>query len=312
MKLILNCVLLAIVTSPLLAGAQDQTSEFASLSALSRNAQPSQLIQAANSLLANRNLDPSSQGIVLTYLGHGYQQAGDFQKAAASYEKALANINCDGLHAAEYATILTTLATLYAETGQTDIAKHVLRRSVRLFEKQNNRAGTTMIWNDLATIAADEHQNREAHKYIARAMAESQLGSDVPADEIAALTSTEARIAELDGDPKTAITYYQRSLALCNQSCQSQQIAWLHILLGGAYLEAGDIADALAAAMRGLSLVEASFGRQSPRFFSAELICSKVLDASGAHTDAARLRTEAEAGQNNHTAHDEITVAALR
>jgi tetratricopeptide (TPR) repeat protein len=320
MRRILLCVLFGIISSASRIAAQDQSSGLARLSELSRHGQLPQLIQAANSLLASANLPPADQGIVLTYLGHAYQQSGDFARATAYYEKALAIINRDGRHPAEYATALGTLATLYAEMGQTDTAKHILLRSVRLFEKQDDHAHAAMIWNDLATIAADDRSSRDAHKSMARSIAESQLAANITPDQLAALTATQARIAELDGDPRTAVSDYQRSLALWKQSHEDRhpQTAWLYVLLGGAYLQAGDIVSAHENTSRGLTLLEASAGRQNPRFFAAQLAYSRVLDASGAHDQASNLRKQAESKLNlntdadRHRALEQISISALR
>jgi len=318
MRRMLSCVLLGFMTSALPLSAQDQTAALISLSDLSRRNQLPQLIRSANTLLADANLTPANQGIVLTYLGHAYQESGDFTRATSYYEKALALLDRDGQHPTEYATTLGALATLYAELGQTDTAKHVLLRSVRLFEKDGDHAQIAMVWNDLATMAADAHSRREAHKCIARSLAESQIAINITPDETAALTATEASIAELDGDPHTAISKYQHSLALWKQSHEDQhpQTGWLYILLGGAYLQAGDLPDARATTSRGLSLLEATSGRQSPRFFAAELAYSKVLEASGAHDEALKLRADAQAGlhtdPSRQQAQGEISVSALR
>jgi hypothetical protein len=174
-----------------------------------------------------------------------------------------------------------------------------------------------MIWNDLATIAAGENSRHEAHKWMSRSIAESHLAGNVTSDELAALTTTQARIAELDGDPNTAIADYQHSLALWKQSHEDQhpQTGWLYVLLGGAYLQAGDIADARATTSRGLTLLRAGSDK-SPRLFAAELAYSKVLDASGAHDQAAVLRKEAEAaldtGSDKQRAQSQISISALR
>jgi tetratricopeptide (TPR) repeat protein len=318
MRRLLSCVLLGIMAAALRISAQDQSTALTNLSELSRRGQLPQLIQSANSLLVAEKLTPSDQGIVLMYLGHAYQQGGDFTKATAYYEKALAIIDRDGQHPSEYATTLGTLATLYAEMGETDTAKHVLLRSVHLFEKDGDHAQIAMVWNDLATIAADEHSPREAHKCIARSIAESHVASNITPEETAALTATQASIAELDGDPRTAIADYQRSLALWKQSHEDQhpQTGWLYVLLGGAYLQAGDLSNARATTNRGLSLLEASSGRQSPRFFAAELAYSKVLEASGAHNEASRFRADALVGLHTSPGRQQsqsaISISALR
>lgn len=309
-------VLLAVITLPALASAQDQNG-LATLSELSRHGQLPQLIQAADSLLASERLTATDQGIALTYLGHAYQQEGQFSVATACYERALAVMNRDGLHAAEYATTLGTLATLYAEMGQTETARHVLLRSARLFEEQGDYAKSAIVWGDLATMAADGDSRREAHKDMARSIAESELAKNATQDQLAALAATEARIAELDGDARSAVSEYQRSLTLWKQTHGEQhpQTGWLYVLLGGAYLQAGEFAAACEMTKQGLSVVEASSGRQSPRFFAAELAYSRALEASGARDDARALRKDAETGLNTsgrQTARDEVSVFALR
>ena len=319
MRRILICVLIGIMTSAPLASAQDQNTGIDYLSELSRRDLLPQLIQSANSLLANAKLTPAGQGIVLTYLGHAYQKTGDFHTATEYYEKALATLERDGLHPAEYATTLAALATLYAESGQIDTAKHLLLRSVHLLEKDgDHHERTAMIWNDLATIAADEHSSREAHKYMARSIAESQLATNVLADETVALLTTQARIAQIDGDPGTAIAEYQHALALWKQSHDDKypETAWLYVLLGGACLQAGDTASARQMTSRGLNLLEATSGRQNTLYLAAELAYSKVLDASGSHDEASKYRKEAQAGLHanpgRQQAQSEISISALR
>jgi tetratricopeptide (TPR) repeat protein len=309
-------VLIGIMTSASLASAQDQKTGLTYLSELSRHNQLPELIQAANALLADPKLTPPEQGIALTYIGHAYQRTGDFHQATTYYEKALAIVNRDNLHPIEYATVLATLGTIYAETDQLDIAKRILHRATDMFEKQNDHLKSSMMWNNLATIASDEHSSREAHKCMARAIAESQLANNITIDEHAALTMTEARIAELDGDPRTAISDYQHALALWKESHNDQQpeTAWLYVLLGGAYLSAGDLPTARQMTSQGLHLLEEGSGRQSPRYLNAELAYAKVLDASGDHNEASKYRKEAQTSMDATTrrAQSEISVSALR
>jgi tetratricopeptide (TPR) repeat protein len=319
MRRILICVLFAILAAAPLANAQDQNSWIDHLAELSRQNQLPQLIQAANSLLANHKLTPAEQGIAMTYLGHAYQKGGDFHAATGYYEKALALLERDGQHPSEYATTLAAMATLYADTGQTDTAKHILLRSVHLLEKDGDHHDrTAMIWNNLATLAADGRSTREAHKFMARSIAESERATNICPDETSTLLITQARIAELDRDPHAAIADFQHALALWTQSHDDQHpdTAWLYVLLGGAYLQAGDIASARQFTSRGLTLLGTSSGRQSSLYFLAELAYSRVLDASGSHEEASTLRKEAQAALNTGTdrqrANSEISVAALR
>ena len=321
MRRILFCVLLAVTTSaPLTAQAptQDPRTALASIADLSRRGQLPQVIDAANALFASPALSPADRAMALVYLAYAYQQRGEFTKATTNYEKALAIVDRDGQHSSDYAATLATLATVYAQIGQTETAKHVLLRAVHMFESENDHAGAAMIWSDLATIAADEHSRGEAHKDIARCLAEAQLAGNMSPGELAAISTSEGRIAELDGDAHTAISDYQRSLDLWKQTNKDQQQreAWLNVLLGEAYLHAGDLTNARESTSRGLAMLEAASGRHTVRYLAAELIYSKVLDASGAHDEASTLRKAAQAGMNTDTdrqrAQSQISVSALR
>ncbi len=316
MRRILVCVLVILICAAPMSATDDNSAVFP-LSELSRHNEIPQLIQTANSLLAKANLQPIEQGIVLTYLGHAYQQRGDFHRATAYYEQALAIIDRDGRHPFEYATTLSSLGTLYAETGQVDTAKHLLHRSVHLFEKAGaHHAEIAIVWNDLATIAADQHARHEAHKRIAHAIAESQLSDKLTPDDLSSIAATQASIAELDGDRRSAVSGYQRSLNLSKLSHDDEhpETAWLYVLLGEAYLQTGNIAEARENTSRGLKLLEESAGRQSSRFLGAELAYAKVLDASGAREEASTLRKEAEANLKKEAqrAQGEVSLSGLR
>lgn len=314
MKRLLGCVLLVISTTSLIA--QDQNSALARLSDLGHSGQIPQLIQAADSLLASGNLSPVVQGIVLTWLADAYQETGDFQQATASYEKALAIINRDGRHAKEYGIALSAFAVMYAESGDADAAKHVLLRSVRLLQKQGAHLELASTWNNLAALAAEAHSRRNARNYMEHALAEAQLAPNLSPDAIADLTTTQARIAELDHDPTTAIQDYQRALDLWKQSHGDQNVraAWLDVLMGRAYLQAGDLPNAREMTLRGLQILQTNPGPLSPRFLQAELDYSKILQASGASGEASTLRKQAEAALTtaSHRTAGEISISALR
>jgi tetratricopeptide (TPR) repeat protein len=316
MRRVLICALLILICPAACISAVDNNSVVFPLSELSRHNEIPQLIQTANALLANANLSPIEQGIVLTYLGHAYQQRGDFHSATAYYEKALKIIDRDGQHPFEYATTLSTLGALYAETGQIDAAKHILHQSVHLFEKAGGHHDEiAIIWNDLATIAADQHSSHEAHKCMAHAIAESQLSNKLTSDDLSSIAATQASIATLDGDRRSAISGYQRSLTLSKLSHEDEhpETAWLYVLLGEAYLQTGNIAEARENTSRGLNLLDASTSHQSSRFLGAELAYAKVLDASGARDEASTLRKEAEADlkRKAQRAQGEVSLSGL-
>ena len=317
MRRILCCALFAIALSAPILLAEDLTPAIASLADLSHRGQITQVIDTANSLLAANKLAPADQAMALVYLGYAYQELGNFTNATASYEKGLAILEKDVLHQADYAGILALLATVYAQTGQVETAKHMMLRSVHLFGNESNHTEAAMVWTDLATIAADQHSRSDAHKYIARSIAESQFAGNLSPVQLAALATTQGRIADMDGDPHTAIHDYQHAIDLRNQAHQDPDgTAWLNVLIGAAYLQAGDIASARESTSRGLSQLEATSGRQTVRYHLAEINYAKILDASGAHEEASTLRKQAQSALNTATdlqrSRSQISISALR
>src|SRR5215469_6897661 len=301
MRRILLCVFLGIMTSASLVSAQTLSSAINHLSVLSRQNQIPELIQAANSLLATEKLTPLEQSLVLTFLGHGYKESGDVRQATAEYEKALAILEHDGHHPVEYATTLGALAILYGDIGQGDTAKRLLLRALDLLEKDGHEhAAMAWFWNNLATIAADEQSKRDAHKYMSRTLAELHLVPDPSPDETQAITTTQAKIAQIDNDPRAAVAGYQKALSLSKQihGEQHPETGMLYVLLGDAYLQAGDVASARQVTTLGLNLLEASCGRQSRRYLAAEMVYCRRRGASGARNEASALCKEAEAGQS--------------
>lgn len=316
MRRILSCVFLGILSAAPLASAQIRNAAINHLADLSRQNQIPELIQASNALLSE-NLTPIEQSIVLTFLGHAYKETGDVHQSTENYEKALAILERDGSHPAEYATTLAAMAALYADIGQLDTAKRLLLRCVQMLEKDgHDPAEITWIWNDLATIAADELSKRDAHKYMAHVQDELRLVPNPGQVLTQAITTTQAKIAQLDGDSRAAVAGYQNALSLAKQihGEQHPETAMLYVLLGDACLQAGDVALARQMTSRGLNLLEATAGRQSRRYLAAEFVYSKVLEASGSHNEGSTLRKEVLAGLKAGVARNqgEISISALR
>lgn len=68
------------------------------------------------------------------------------------------------------------------------------------------------------------------------------------------------------------------------------------MLLGKSYAQAGQSAVAMEEMRKGLRILEQSTGTNNVKYLAAEIAYSEVLDRSGAHTEAARLKDSAEQG----------------
>jgi predicted DNA-binding protein len=73
------------------------------------------------------------------------------------------------------------------------------------------------------------------------------------------------------------------------------KIGWGYMFLGRAYADAGRIDEAKDEMKDGLSILSHILGRTSPYYLEAEIAYSRLLDETGAHDAAARLRTADQA-----------------
>src|ERR1700722_10893935 len=233
-----------------LLNAQHNDKELERLSQLSGQGQFRELIDTAKPLLnspnSNTALNPLEQGKAWTYVGYAYEEEGDFTNAVPSYEKALEIMGRNGEDTKNYATTLSTFSSLYLQMGQPETAKRMLLRSLRIYEGNHDHAGMAMTWSNLGMIAVSRNLKHEAHKCVERAIHESELTHDLEDDYFSSLSSTQARLFELDGNPAAAVSAYEHSLALWEHAHGEQhpEVGWLNILLGKACLEAGNISKA--------------------------------------------------------------------
>jgi hypothetical protein len=267
------------------------------LSQLSQEGRFQELVETAKPLLAGYSLSPVEQGKAWTYLGHAYQQEGDLKDAVPAYEKALEIMSRNGEDRPEYATTLSAFSSLYLDMNQPDVAKHILQRTLRLYEKQHNHAGMAMIWSNLGTIAVGRSAKGEAHKCVERAQHEVELAGDLGEDYYASFSSMQARLSELDGDASAAIPEYQHAISLWEHAHgpQHPEVGWLNVLLGRAYLEAGDIAQANEKTRKGWDMIAATLGSDNAKFMLAEIAYANVLEALNEHSRASAMRSEANA-----------------
>jgi hypothetical protein len=66
------------------------------------------------------------------------------------------------------------------------------------------------------------------------------------------------------------------------------------MLLGRAHADVGDVTAGLAEMKRGRAILGRTLDSQNPMYLTAEIAYSHVLDATGAHVEAAQIKTTAE------------------
>jgi tetratricopeptide (TPR) repeat protein len=122
------------------------------------------------------------------------------------------------------------------------------------------------------------------------------LADDLDGDDRVAIASLQGWKAKFDGDVTMSVASYQRALDLSRRlhGEEHPSTGWSYLLLGEAHAEAGQLTNALGEMRQGVAILDHTLSRQNPHYLVAELAYSRILDATGSHTEAARIKATAE------------------
>ncbi|HTW59659.1 MAG TPA: tetratricopeptide repeat protein [Terriglobales bacterium] len=279
-------------------------------------------IAVAKQVTDSNQLTGAALGRAYVVLGAAYKYDGKFIEAQEAFEQSLRLLEHDREHQDNYAAALSNYAGLYSDFGQIEIAKPMWQKALRLREQIGDHTGAMLSLVDLAGAALAQKRVREARDYLKRASDEMKLASsvtgDLTDDDRRVLFETQGWLALSEGKTQAGVAAYQRALELCTRARGEGHwlTGWDTMLLGKAYLQAGNYSQALTDMRDGLDIIGAAIGRKNQNYFFAELAYSQALDRSGAHLEAARLRQTAEQARkdfyNSQCAGCTISTAGFR
>ena len=254
------------------------------------------VIEEIPQLISSNRLDNGELGRALVLLGFAYQELGEFMQARRAYERALPLLLDHKAPSAEYAAALESLADLYQNMGNVTVAIGMDRKALALYERTQLHGAVARSCANLAGLELSEGHRKDGSKYLTRAVEEAKSAKDLDEDFFAAVSSTQAWLARLDGDTAAEVTGYQRAVDLWAQKHGDEHMltGWGYMLLGGAQLQDGRNSVALDDMRRGLGILSRTVGSASPKYIVGELAYSRALDGTGSHEEAARLKHEAE------------------
>lgn len=235
-------------------------------------------------------------GKAWTLLGVAYKEQGQFQQAQHAYEQGLHIFERDEQHTADYASTLEYFAALYRAMRQEQNAIKLGLKAAAIDTQLCDYTGLTRIYTDIAGAAIQQHDKKTAKAYLQKAITESKLADGLTDDDWAALDSTEALFASTNGKAQEAVTKYGQALGLWKSlhGEHHQFTGWGYVLLGQALAANGQSQDGMVNLRQGLTILEQTLGPQNPKYLVGEILYAKVLDQSGMHTEALRLRAQAE------------------
>jgi len=229
-------------------------------------------------------------------LGFAYRAQGNFILAQNTFERAISTLKGDPAHPGDYASVLENYAALYADAGELSAAAAMWQKAFRLRRQTGDHAGAARSLLNLAEVGLAHKHVSEARQYLQDASEEMNLATDLADDDHMFFLETKAWLDMTENHTTAAIAGFQSALELSIKTRGEQHwlTGWEHMLLGKAYFQSADTNSALADMQEGLAILEHSLGRKNSKYLVSQVAYSQVLDKTGAHAEAARLRAAAE------------------
>lgn len=285
-----------VAAARLLAAQTNPDPRLAEAFALERDGQTKQSIAAVQALLDSGSLNAPDTGKAWNILALAYEDRGDFIDAQRAFERAIRTLQKLPNHIKDYAMALDDLGGLYLAMGHADLAVRIKEKTLRLYKKIGDHEGMAIASSDLAGLALSRRSIRNGRKYLELATTEETLARALDDDNLAAISSMQGWLAQLQGDLSGSLTSYQLSLSLWQRRHGEEHAStgWGYILVGNVKAEQGQTASALADMQRGLAILDRTLGRQHPRYLQADIAYLRLLERTEAHAEAALLKTTAE------------------
>jgi tetratricopeptide (TPR) repeat protein len=263
---------------------------------LEREGQFDQAVNTLNLVIASGQLGGVELGRGYVMLGFAYHQLGRFSEAQSAFEHALHVLEHDAGNVQDYATALNDYAGLYADAGQLDSARPMWVKAARLREQMGDHAAAMRSLLNLADLALAQKHMRQARKFVEQALHEMETANNLTEDDMALFSETQGWLELAEGHASAAIAAFQRSLDIAVRVRGEEHwlTGWEDILLGKAYQQAGDLQRAASDLQNGLDILDRTLGHKNLKYFAAEIAYSQVLDRTGSHAEAARLRAAAQ------------------
>jgi tetratricopeptide (TPR) repeat protein len=277
---------------------RDVDQQLNQLSGLEQKGRYAEVVQPVSLLIESNTLNARETGRAQLILGMAYHQQGEWKLAQNAYERALQILSGHKEYAADRAAVLDNFAQLYLEMGSPDTTMRMEGNVLRAYEGLSDHANVARSCITLAGLEINEGHRREGKDYLKRALREAKVATGLDEDFFAQVSSTQGWLAFLGGDTAAAISEYKHAVELWAAAHGEDHMltGWGYMLLGKSYAQAGQNVVAMEEMRTGLRILEQSTGTYSVKYLAAEIAYSEVLDRSGAHTEAARLRDSAVQG----------------
>jgi tetratricopeptide (TPR) repeat protein len=266
------------------------------LAALEQKGRYAEVMEPLAQLIRSNALNERESGRAQLLLGIAYHQQGALVQAQSAYEKALHILSHSPEGAADHASALDNFARLSLDTGHPDTALRMETNALNEYEGLSDHADIARSCATLASLEINRGHRREGKEYLSRALHEAGLASGLDQDFYAAVSSAQGWLALLNKDTTTAISAYAHAVELWSAAHGEQHMltGWGYMLLGKSYAQAGQNDKGLEQMRKGLNILDQAVGSSDPKYLAAQISYSQVLDQSGQHDEAIRVKKSAQ------------------
>jgi tetratricopeptide (TPR) repeat protein len=266
------------------------------LTALEQKGSYAEVMEPLAQLIRSRALSEREAGRVQLLLGIAYHQQGALMQAQSAYEKALHLLSHSPAEVADHASALDNFARLSLDMGHPDTALRMETNALKEYEGLSDHADIARSCATLASLAIARGHRRQGKEYLSRALQEAGLASGLDQDFYAAASSAQGWLALLDKNTATAITAYAHAVELWSDAHGEHDMltGWGYMLLGNSYAQAGRNDKAIEQMQKGLDILNQTIGPNNPKYLAAQISYSQILDKSGEHDQAVRIKNSAQ------------------
>jgi len=203
--------------------------------------------------LAREEENKKQEVIALRYIGVGYMNLGDYDKALEYYfesSKIAKKMNyTEGISAS-----LNNIALVYDYMGLKEKSLRYYKASLEIDEKLEDKEGIAISLNNIALVYADLEQNDKALKYFLKSL---KISEEINFRENTAMTlgNIGDRYNKL-GDYDKALDYSLKGLALSRQLGNKRGIASKLTTIGEIYKNRGEFENALRYLNESIKIVQ--------------------------------------------------------
>ena len=237
---------------------------------------------------------PLMQGRLWGVLASDYENDAEFSKAETAYSQALRLFQAAPDGAADYATALDNLGSLYMLMGNPDAAENSCKHSLAVREQVGNQLGIARGEAHLAEVDLAKHRFKEAQRKSSHAYGAMVAQHDATSDDMVSALITLTYASYLQGKCADAVASAEKALTIARAALPSDSllIGEAHFALGIAEWKAGAKEGAEPEMRMGYEILRARMATGHPEFLAVLKQYRKFLGAMHREQDVKQMAAE--------------------